>query len=135
MAPIKNLVKFLAARFIGSRSNRRFAWARWAQVRIVGIRKFLPVFRGVHIEWDVPGHGWAVPVEVLGPSNGQVLIRAITSSVSLGTERAYYSLMPTTGVRFPYHPGYSLAGEVCQVGTGVKDLRPGHLSRRSCGRW
>ena len=127
MVAIRSCGKLLAVRIIGSRSNRRFAWARWAQVRVMAIRGLQPVFRGVHIEWDVPGHGWAVPVETPGPSSGEVLIRTVASAVSLGTERAFYSLEPNTGVRFPYHPGYSLAGEVWQVGAGVKHLHRGQL--------
>ena len=46
-------------------------------------------------------------------------------AVSPGTERAQYLQLPSAGVHFPYRPGYSGAGEVVAVGSGVTHLRLG----------
>src|SRR6516162_5163157 len=66
------------------------------------------------------------------PGPGQVLVRTEASFVSPGTELAVY-----TGThqwlkdpnlpdwKFPFRPGYSAAGEVVEVGAGVKDWQAG----------
>lgn len=69
-------------------------------------------------------------VEVLGgevpePGPGQILIRNAATVVSPGTERAVLLQLPNALRRFPFAPGYSNAGVVAAVGTGVGDLRVG----------
>jgi 2-desacetyl-2-hydroxyethyl bacteriochlorophyllide A dehydrogenase len=71
-------------------------------------------------------------VELPDPSPNQVLVRTEYSAVSAGTELAVY-----TGThqwlrdpnlpdwKFPFHPGYSAAGEVIALGADVRDWRPG----------
>src|SRR5438874_9238961 len=71
-------------------------------------------------------------VELPEPGPGQVLVRTGASFVSPGTELAVY-----TGThqwlkdpnlpdwKFPFRPGYSAAGAVAAVGTGVTGLKPG----------
>lgn len=119
--------KTAAKGLIGSRRDGIYAWLRWVQVRGVALRGLRPVFRGIRIEWDVPEHAWAVPFEHAGPVQGEVLVRAIASAVSVGTERAIYSLQPNTVGRFPRYPGYSFAGEVWQVSKDVQHLHRGQL--------
>jgi 2-desacetyl-2-hydroxyethyl bacteriochlorophyllide A dehydrogenase len=58
--------------------------------------------------------------EVHAPGPGQVLVRTTVSVVSAGTE---LTVLHRTGwaqrVPFPFLPGYSMAGEVLEVGPGV----------------
>ncbi|MBF8267674.1 MAG: zinc-binding dehydrogenase [Dehalococcoidia bacterium] len=117
----------LAIRVIGSRFNRRFAWVMWAWVRASALRGFRRVFRGVRVEWDMPGHARIVPFEVAGPSRDEVLLRTVISTISPGTERAYYRVEPNAVEHFPQYPGYSMVGEVLRVGSKVKHLQRGQL--------
>jgi 2-desacetyl-2-hydroxyethyl bacteriochlorophyllide A dehydrogenase len=69
--------------------------------------------------------------EVTQPGPGEVLCRAALSLVSLGTEghclRGIYD--PGTYweeyIRYPFHPGYSMAARVVAVGNGVASHRIG----------
>ncbi|HEU4754199.1 MAG TPA: zinc-binding dehydrogenase, partial [Armatimonadota bacterium] len=69
------------------------------------------------------------PVPELGPT--QVLIRARKTLISMGTELICYqrNFAPGTHwdrwVRYPFHPGYSMAGVVEAVGAEVEGFRPG----------
>jgi UDP-N-acetyl-2-amino-2-deoxyglucuronate dehydrogenase len=119
--------KDAAKRALGSRETLRFAWAKWAHVRgraLVGIR---PIYRCEQVEWDRPGHARTVTSEILGPGRGEVLIRAIASAVSVGTERANFRLEPNTARSFPAYPGYSLAGAVVRSRGKEDGLRSGDL--------
>ena len=64
--------------------------------------------------------------EVRDPGPGQVLARTSASVISPGTE---LTVLAHTGwatrVRFPFLPGYSMAGEVVAVGPGVTDVQVG----------
>src|ERR671935_2870125 len=71
-------------------------------------------------------------VDLPDPAPNQILVRTAASFVSPGTELAVY-----TGThqwlkdpnlpdwKFPFRPGYSAAGEVVAVGSGVEGLGPG----------
>src|SRR4051794_12344448 len=71
-------------------------------------------------------------VELPAPAENQVLVATEVSAVSPGTELAVY-----TGAhqwlkdpnlpdwKFPFRSGYSAAGEVVEVGSGVKGVKPG----------
>jgi 2-desacetyl-2-hydroxyethyl bacteriochlorophyllide A dehydrogenase len=71
-------------------------------------------------------------VELPPPAANQVLVRTEVSAVSAGTELAVY-----TGThqwlkdpnlpdwKFPFRPGYSAAGTVVAVGSGVPQWKPG----------
>lgn len=69
--------------------------------------------------------------EIAGPGPGEVLCRAALSLVSPGTEghclRGIYD--PGTYweeyIRYPFHPGYSMAARVIAVGDGVASHRIG----------
>ena len=127
---IKSLLKrskTTAKGLIGSRRDGIYLWLRWGQARVSAITGLRPVFRGVRVEWDVPGHAWTVPFDVSGPARDQVLVRAIASAVSVGTERAMFSLQANTVERFPRYPGYSSSGEVWLTGKDVRHLQPGQL--------
>src|SRR5271154_1232017 len=71
-------------------------------------------------------------VELPPPAANQILVAAEVSAVSAGTELAVY-----TGThqwlkdpnlpdwKFPFRPGYSAAGTVVAVGSGIKGWKPG----------
>ncbi len=71
-------------------------------------------------------------VELPPPAANQVLVRTEVSAVSAGTELAVY-----TGThqwlkdpnlpdwKFPFRPGYSAAGTVVAVGSGISQWKPG----------
>ena len=69
--------------------------------------------------------------EIAGPGSGEVLCRAALSLVSLGTEghclRGIYDLGTywEEYIRYPFHPGYSMAARVIAVGDGVTSHRIG----------
>ncbi|MCY3778662.1 MAG: alcohol dehydrogenase catalytic domain-containing protein, partial [Chloroflexi bacterium] len=59
------------------------------------------------------------------PQPGQVLLRALTSLISPGTERAFFLGLDNTNANYPLYPGYSFVGEVEACGAGVTKLRVG----------
>jgi 2-desacetyl-2-hydroxyethyl bacteriochlorophyllide A dehydrogenase len=66
------------------------------------------------------------------PADNQVLVSAEVSAVSAGTELAVYTGThqwlkdPTLPEwKFPFRPGYSAAGTVVAVGSGVREWKPG----------
>ena len=69
--------------------------------------------------------------EASGPGPGQVLVRTTTSVISVGTE---LTVLTRSGwaknVPFPFVPGYSVAGEVVEVGPDVSGFAVGD---RVCG--
>ncbi len=74
-----------------------------------------------------PGLGDAVFERFYAPGPGpeEVLIEALLTAISPGTERAYYLNLPNFRHEFPFFPGYSGAGMVKAVGRGVKGFRVG----------
>ena len=71
------------------------------------------------------------PEDVREPGPGEVLVQATKTLISTGTEGIVLSRLFEPGghwdtwVRYPFHPGYSLAGRVAAVGSGVTSLREG----------
>ena len=68
------------------------------------------------------------------PPPGTVLVEAVTTAVSAGTEIANYRGVTnnrTTTLGNPFYPGYSFAGRVLDVGEGVGSVKPGD---RVCGQ-
>ncbi len=59
------------------------------------------------------------------PSEGEVLIRTVSTLISPGTETAFLMALPNTSQIFPQYPGYSNAGIVESVGDGVKTIKVG----------
>src|SRR5439155_10892568 len=71
-------------------------------------------------------------VELPDPAPNQILVRTEASVVSAGTELAVYTGThqwlkdPTLpDWKFPFRPGYSAAGTVLAVGSGITDWKPG----------
>src|SRR5436190_12185495 len=72
------------------------------------------------------------PDELPAPAENQILVQAHVSGVSPGTELAVYTgshqwlkdpAMPDW--KFPFRSGYSAAGVVVAVGSGIKGWKPG----------
>ncbi len=59
------------------------------------------------------------------PANGQVLLRALITLISPGTERAFFLNLDNTNPSYPLYPGYSFVGEVMACGDGVDALQVG----------
>ena len=69
----------------------------------------------VELQWIDPPH----------PGEGQVLLRALSTVISPGTERAFFLNLSNTDPEFPFCPGYSFVGEVIAVGDEVAALKTG----------
>lgn len=77
------------------------------------------------------------------PAAGQVAVRALYSLMSTGTENICFNRLFAEGttwarwVQYPFHPGYSMIGEVAEVGPEVEGLKVGDrvALRASHGSW
>lgn len=102
-----------------------FSAGLWVRARREGLVRLRGLVRGTAVCWLWPGKCWPLARDVPRPGPGEVLVRTVASAVSPGTERAFYASWPNARAPFPQMPGYSLAGEVVEVGRRVPDLRPG----------
>ena len=59
------------------------------------------------------------------PSAGQVLLRALNTLISPGTERAFFLNLENANPAYPFYPGYSFVGEVVARGDAVESLQVG----------
>ncbi len=59
------------------------------------------------------------------PQTGQVLLRALTTLISPGTERAFFLNLDNTNATYPFYPGYSFVGTVEASGAEVTGLQVG----------
>ena len=59
------------------------------------------------------------------PANAQVMLRALATLISPGTERAFFLNLDNTNPSYPLYPGYSFVGEVMACGAGVDALQVG----------
>ena len=59
------------------------------------------------------------------PQPYQVLLRAASTLISPGTERAFFLNLDNADASYPLYPGYSFVGEVVARGGYVKDLHVG----------
>ena len=98
---------------------------RWLGRRRRARRPRPDASRAAAVMWPSPRRAELVPVEVATPGAGQVTVLVDASAVSAGTERARWLGLPGAAIRYPHHPGYSLAGSVHAVGPGVYDIVPG----------
>lgn len=98
---------------------------RWLGARRRTRRLRPTVSRAAAVVWPAPGQVELLPVEVAAPRDRQISVLVDASAISAGTERARWLGQPGAAIRYPHHPGYSLAGTVHAVGPGVYDLAPG----------
>ncbi|MFC1960809.1 zinc-binding alcohol dehydrogenase [Chloroflexota bacterium] len=69
--------------------------------------------------------------EVPPPKEGEIQCRALKSLISIGTEMncLWGEFQPDTNwfdwVKYPFRPGYSMVGEVIDIGKGVTDIKVG----------
>ena len=72
-------------------------------------------------------------------AEGTVRLRSLYSLLSTGTETICFTgnYEPGTGwdgwVKYPFHPGYALVGEVVELGPGATSLRVGQVVASRCG--
>lgn len=75
---------------------------------------------------------------VSDPEPGQIVVQTTKTLISTGTEGICLGRLfdPDTHwdrwVKYPFSPGYSLAGRVVAVGNGVTELREGHRVALRC---
>ena len=104
---------------IRPRAKRAFYWGL---VRAQGLWERRTVERGQRVEFLGFEIAHLESYEFLGPGPHEVLVRADSSVVSPGTERAVLCGLPGARRPFPYAPGYSVAGTVIRTGKGVRDV-------------
>jgi len=81
--------------------------------------------RGHRVVVTAPGHVELQWIDPSQPQKGQVLLRALSTLISPGTERAFFLNLENTDPEFPFCPGYSFVGEVIAVGDEVAALKTG----------
>ena len=81
--------------------------------------------RGHRVVVTAPGQVELQWIDPPAPQRGQVLLRALNTLISPGTERAFFLNLSNTDPEFPYFPGYSFVGEVIAVGDEVAALTTG----------
>ena len=81
--------------------------------------------RGHRVVVSAPGQVKLEWIDPPRPQKGQALLRALTTLISPGTERAFFLKLENTDPEFPFSPGYSFVGEVAAVGGDVAALKPG----------
>ncbi len=81
--------------------------------------------RGHRVVVKAPGQVELAWMDPPAPQAGQVLLRALSSLISPGTERAFFLNLSNTNPDFPFFPGYSFVGEVIAVGGDVESLTVG----------
>jgi len=74
--------------------------------------------RGVRVQFPTKEKATVEPYEVTPPGRKEVLVGAICSLVSPGTERAGYLDLPNTLGSFPRMPGYCMVGNILLSGPG-----------------
>jgi 2-desacetyl-2-hydroxyethyl bacteriochlorophyllide A dehydrogenase len=99
----------------------------WGQLRASALVTRRSVHQGQRVQFLDFEIAHLEPYEFVGPGHGEVMVEAIASCVSPGTERAVLLGMPGARRRFPYSPGYSTVGRVLAVGPGVRGVRVGDV--------
>ncbi len=75
--------------------------------------------RGHRVLVTAPGQVELQWMDPPAPQKGQVLLRALNTLISPGTERAFFLNLDNADPEFPFCPGYSFVGEVIAVGDEV----------------
>jgi 2-desacetyl-2-hydroxyethyl bacteriochlorophyllide A dehydrogenase len=81
--------------------------------------------RGHRVVVTAPGHVELQWIDPPQPQKGQVLLRALSTLISPGTERAFFLNLENTNPAYPFFPGYSFVGEVIAAGDDVVALKIG----------
>ena len=81
--------------------------------------------RGHRVVVTAPGQVELQWMDPPAPQKGQVLLRALNTLISPGTERAFFLKLSNTNPDFPFSPGYSFVGEVIAAGDEVASLQAG----------
>jgi threonine dehydrogenase-like Zn-dependent dehydrogenase len=97
----------------------------WLQIRAQALASRRSVRHGRRVEFLDFEIAHLENYEFLSPGPREVLVAAEASCVSPGTERAVLMGLPGARRRFPYVPGYSVAGRVLATGAAIKGLVPG----------
>jgi 2-desacetyl-2-hydroxyethyl bacteriochlorophyllide A dehydrogenase len=88
----------------------------WGLLRVEGLFKRRRISHGTRVEFLDFEIANLEAYEFLGASARDVLVRALASCVSPGTERAVLCGLPGARRPFPYTPGYSTVGTVVEAG-------------------
>lgn len=122
----RRLTRWAGRRLIpGGEPSRALPFVlRWGVARARALRCRRGLVRGTRIVWPGIGQAWAIGHDIVRPTKSQVLVEVVASAISPGTERAFFAHLPHAITRFPSSPGYSAAGVVAEVGTGVTRFRP-----------
>ncbi len=81
--------------------------------------------RGHRVVVTAPGQVELQWIDPPQPQKGQVLLRALNTLISPGTERAFFLNLENTDPEHPFFPGYSFVGEVIAAGDDVDALKMG----------
>jgi predicted dehydrogenase/threonine dehydrogenase-like Zn-dependent dehydrogenase len=104
-------------------ARREVRW--WVEARRKALKSRAGLVQGLTVLWTPGGRCELAPREVTLAGPGEVTIEMLYTAVSPGTERAQFLRLPNAQVQLPYTPGYSGAGIVRAVGSGVTHLAPG----------
>lgn len=81
--------------------------------------------RGHRVVVAAPGRVELEWLDLPRPQSGQVLLRARSTLISPGTERAFFLNLENTNPAYPFTPGYSFVGEVVAAAEDVVALEIG----------
>ncbi len=81
--------------------------------------------RGHRVVVAAPGRVELEWLDPPRPQSGQVLLRALSTLISPGTERAFFLNLENTNPASPFTPGYSFVGEVVAAAEDVVALEIG----------
>ncbi len=123
---VRKVAKFGIVHVLHGDSKSAPFWMRWGLARAQAARHMRRLVRGTAVVWPESGRAITIGRDVPRPGPGQVLVRTIASTVSPGTERAFFLRMRNTTASFPSFPGYSMAGEVVAAGKELA-LEPGDI--------
>jgi L-iditol 2-dehydrogenase len=91
------------------------------------VDRMLNTVEGSRVVWPGPGRALLEPFQTKRPRDDEILVLTHATLVSAGTERAMFAGLPNTSVQFPFHPGYSGAGEILMVGEKVTRFKVGDM--------
>ncbi len=103
---------------------KRQAWW-WLQARGEALQRRTALVEGWCVLWTRLGYAELVRIEVPLAGRGEVTVATSASAISPGTERAQLLRLPNAAARGLRRPGYSSAGTVIAVGTGVGGIAVG----------